>query len=97
MWQRTQQQESKTSYSLERKTRHLPIFAHITGLSDNSWALAWVRAIQKAGLQCGVGKPILPSLAAGEWITLPISAEAAAKWIRKLLLDDPAVDEGEAN
>ena len=40
---------------------------------------------------------MLPSpLAAGEWDNLPISAEAATKWIRKLLLDSPQVDEDEA-
>lgn len=90
-------ERSKTSFTLERKTRHLPMVAQITGLNEYSWALAWVRAMNKSGLQCAAGKPLLPSpLAAGEWDTLPISAEAATKWIRKLLMDDPAVDEEEA-
>ena len=90
-------ERSKTSFSLERKTRHLPMVAQITGLCDNSWALAWVRAMQKSGLQCGIGKPLLPApLAAGEWDTVPISAEAATNWIRKLLMDEPTVNEDEA-
>ena len=90
-------ERSKTSFTLERKTRHLPMVAQITGLTENSWALAWVRAMQKPGLQYGAGKPLLPApLTAGEWDLVRISAEAATKWIRKLLMDDPQVNEEEA-
>ena len=32
---------------------------------------------------------------AGEWDAVPISAEAATKWIRKLLLDAPGLDDAE--
>ena len=41
-------ERSKTSFSLERKTRHLPMVAQITGLTEeNSWALAWIRAMHQ--------------------------------------------------
>ena len=89
-------QRSKTSYTLERKTRHLPMVAQVTGLSDVSWAIAWTRAMKKSGFQTGAGLPLLPApLMAGEWDAVPISAEAATKWIRKLLLDAPGLDDAE--
>eukprot|EP00435_Cladocopium_sp_Y103_P067650 s333_g30.t1 len=89
-------ERSKTSFSLERKTKYLPMVAQINGLTTPSWALNWIDAIKRGGLVCGSGKPLLPApLQAGEWDSLPISAESATKWIRKLLLTGQALDQEE--
>ena len=78
---------SKTSYSLERKTKYLPMVAQVTGLTDVSWALCWVKAMKKAGLAYEKDKPLLPApISSGVWDSLPISAEAATKWIHRLLI-----------
>ena len=53
---------SKTSHSLERKTRFLPMVAPIQGLCDGALALAWVKCMDDRGLERGDGKPLLPQL-----------------------------------
>ena len=85
---------SKTSFSLERKTRHLPMVAQIRGLAEDSWAICWKQTMDKAGLNIGPGLPLLPApVKTGQWDAVPISAEAATNWIRKLLLTYPRMTE----
>ena len=78
---------SKSSMSLERKTRFLPIVAPIRGLHKQPWATAWWDAIAESGLPIGAGKPLLPSpgFETG-WGQVPLTAEAAASWLRALLV-----------
>ena len=46
--------------------------------------------MDKAGLNTGPGLPLLPApVKTGQWDGVPISAEAATNWIRKLLLTYP--------
>eukprot|EP00435_Cladocopium_sp_Y103_P070686 s1184_g35.t2 len=87
---------SKTSYTLERKTRFLPMIAQVTGLAKSSWAVHWMKTMNKAGLELGRDKPLLPApIKRGEWDVAPVSAEAATKWLRKILLSAPNLTEDE--
>lgn len=79
---------SKTSYSLERKTRFLPMSAQIRGIQQHdSWAINWFKHMDKAKLPRGKDLPLLPApLRDGTWGKLPLSAEASGAWLRHLLL-----------
>ncbi len=77
---------SKTSHSLERKTRFLPMVAPIQGLCDGALALAWVKCMDDRGLERGDGKPLLPQLLeSGKWSKVPLNAEMMAGWMRFVL------------
>lgn len=53
---------SKTSYTLERKTRHLPMTALGRGLlGTSSWASAWQKLITSEGIQVDEGRSLMPS------------------------------------
>ena len=54
-------ERSKTSYTLERKTRFLPIVALMQGLADRPWGLAWQQLLRDAGPKLGHGMPLLPA------------------------------------
>ncbi|CAE7739308.1 unnamed protein product [Symbiodinium sp. CCMP2592] len=77
---------SKTSYTLERKTRFLPMVAPINGLLDESWGTAWYKLIKEQGVTLREGYPLLSSpVTGGGFSLLPISAEHAARILRELL------------
>ena len=79
---------SKTSYSLERKTRYLPMSAPIHGLiQTDSWAVKWFEHMKTAKLPRGYGLPLLPSPSRSSgWNKIPLSAEASTAWLRHPLL-----------
>ena len=83
---------SKTSYSLERRVRLLPMSATIKGISSFFWADEWVVVMEKAGIKVGPGKPLLPGRTPDGWHTLPLAAEAGTHWLRTLLLLDPSFE-----
>ncbi|CAE7439398.1 unnamed protein product [Symbiodinium sp. CCMP2456] len=77
---------SKTSYSLERKTRYLPIVAPVNGLLDEPWGIAWHKLMAELGVVLREGQPLLSSpVTGGGFSFLPISAEHAARILRDLL------------
>ena len=76
---------SKTSFSLQRKVRLLPMSACINGLVREPWGVAWYEVIAKSGVVIGKGRPLLPARTQDGWHTLPLSAEAATAWLRKML------------
>ena len=77
---------SKTSYTLERKTRYLPLAAPAVCLCEGSWARSWIQLMEKTGLQVGKGKPLLPAPGiGGEWSPVPLTASEGAGWLRSLL------------
>ena len=86
---------SKTSITLERKTRYLPMTAPIVGVSDRNfpWALAWLDAMAESELPLGKGKPLLPSQTDSGWSSLPIPAHVAAIWLKNLLKAGGALSE----
>ena len=83
---------SKTSYSLERRVRLLPMSATIRGISNFFWADEWFHVMEKAGIKAAPGKPLLPGRTPDGWHTLPLSAEAGTHWLRPLLLLDPGFE-----
>lgn len=78
---------SKTSFSVDRKVRLLPMTAAVRGLSPDPtpWGMAWKDVIEKAGITVSVGKPLLPGRTRDGWHTLPLTAEAGGAWLRTLL------------
>ena len=87
---------SKTSFSLERKTKYLPLVAQVRGLSEGSWALGWLKALEKASVSKVQGMPLLPApSSASGWAFTPISAEAASQWLRGLLRAGASLDADE--
>ena len=77
---------SKSSYTLERKTRHLPMVAPVQGLHEECWGLHWFKCIKLSKLELGDKKPLLPAPnPSGGWQQLPITAEAGGVWLRSLL------------
>ena len=77
---------TKSSMTLERKTRFLPMAGAIRLLSDEPWAVNYLEAMLEAGLIMGADKPLLPSPAEVGWGSLPITAEAATAWLKALLV-----------
>ena len=67
---------SKTSFSLERKTRFLPMVAPIQGVCDDAWALSWMKCMDDAGIERGQ-----EPLASGKWSKIPLNAEMTAAWM----------------
>ena len=84
---------SKTSCSLDRRVRLLPMSATIKGISNFFWADEWFVVMEKAGIKVGPGKPLLlPGRTPDGWHTRPLSAEAGTHWLRTLLLLDPGFE-----
>ncbi|CAK9064419.1 unnamed protein product, partial [Durusdinium trenchii] len=78
-------ERTKTSITLERKTRHLPIAIPILGFSDPSWVLTWLELRDKAGLKCERGTPLMTSpMADGSWSKTPLPVSSAGEWLRAL-------------
>ena len=79
-------ERSKTSYTLERKTRFLPIVALMQGLADKPWGLVWSQLLKDAGPKLGRGMPLLPAFTeGGVWLEAPAKPAYSAKWLRNLL------------
>ena len=84
-------ERSKTSTTLERKTRWLPMVATIHGISDQCWDLEWMKVLAENGPPLGAGRPLLPGpMENGQWQNVPLSPEASARWLRGLLYRHPA-------
>ena len=84
-------ERSKTSTTLERKTRWLPMVATIHGISDQCWGLEWMKVLAENGPPLGPGRPLLPGpMDNGQWQNVPLSSEASARWLRGLLYRHPA-------
>ncbi|CAE7373283.1 PRSS12, partial [Symbiodinium microadriaticum] len=84
-------ERSKTSTTLERKTRWLPMVATIHGISDQCWGLEWMKVLAENGPPLGPGRPLLPGpMENGQWQNVPLSPEASARWLRGLLYRHPA-------
>eukprot|EP00435_Cladocopium_sp_Y103_P026055 s4349_g6.t1 len=76
---------SKTSFSVDRKVRLLPMTATMYGVVHESWGLAWKEVVQQAGITVAQGKPLLPGRTPDGWHSLPLTAEAATNWLRNML------------
>ena len=80
---------SKTTLSLEAKTRFLPYVALGSGLTGAEWASCWIQAREEEQLDA-VGF-FLPSFSErhGCWLDTPMSASEATIWLRELLEGAP--------
>ncbi|CAE6914886.1 PARP6, partial [Symbiodinium sp. CCMP2456] len=78
--------KSKTSYSLERKVRYLPMAARAVGVSGIRWADAWVDAMRDSAIVISEEQPLLPCPASqGQWRHVPLPCDQACNWLRALL------------
>ncbi|CAE7801527.1 SLC24A2 [Symbiodinium sp. CCMP2592] len=76
---------SKTSFTLERKTRYLPMAARKVGIKC-AWADAWLEALAEAGLAIKPNDPLLPCPSSnGSWKMIPLPCDQACSWLRSLL------------
>ena len=81
----TQVARSKTSFSVDRKVRLLPMTAAMHGVTAEPWGSAWKAVLEKTGIPITHGKPLLPGRTPDGWHTLPLTAEAATSWLRSML------------
>ena len=77
---------SKTSYTTERKTMYLPMTSPRCGLTGKDWFKSWQLARLQAAVPRGDGIPTFPALTNQGWARVPITAGAAADWLRRSLL-----------
>ena len=85
---------SKTSYSLERKVRFLPMAACALGLSGLRWADAWIDVMEECGIRIHEDLPLLPCPGSnGTWRNVPLPCDQACVWLRSLLAQGVGPDE----
>eukprot|EP00435_Cladocopium_sp_Y103_P045840 s612_g13.t1 len=87
---------TKTSTTLERKTRFLPLTAPILSVGRTDWVRTWMQLRRSERLETGEGLPLLPGPKEGAtWSKVPLTASSAAMWLRGLLgsAEGPAVSE----
>ena len=83
---------TKTSISLERKCRFLPIAIPTLGLLDDPWIPVWMELRYKHfGEARGDDRyPLLPNPSTGNtWSKIPLSVGAGSQWLRALLSGCP--------
>ena len=76
---------TKTSVSLERKCRFLPIAVPTLSLADEPWIPVWMdlRAKHFGDVREGDRFPLLPNPAMGNtWTKIPLSVGAGSQWLR---------------
>ena len=79
-------ERTKTSVTLERKIRFLPVAIPVEALMDVSWIPVWLELRHQSGLHGGQPFPMLPSpQLGGGWARMPLTVSAAADWLRSLL------------
>ena len=79
-------ERTKTSLTLERKIRFLPIAVPLLGFSDPCWVQVWLELRKQQGLECASGMPVLPApMQNGSWSKVPLSVGAASEWLRALV------------
>ena len=76
---------SKTSFTTERKTMFLPMTSPRCGLTGKDWYSAWLMARLQSAVPRGEGIPTFPALTNQGWARVPITAGAAADWLRRIL------------
>ena len=80
---------SKTSFTLERKTRFLPMAASIEGIGCN-WVKEWLDLLTETGVIVDADHPTLPCPSStGSWKQVPLPCDQACAWLRSLLRQGP--------
>ena len=79
-------ERTKTSVTLERKVRFLPVAIPLECLSEPCWVPTWLELRDEAGLNGRPPHPMLPSpQLGGGWSPVPLAVGAAGDWMRSLL------------
>ena len=83
-------ERTKTSITLEKKTRHIPIAIPLLCLGPKPWVQIWIQLREEKVLPTfGDGQGAVPLLTTpavgGGWSKMPLSVSAAAGWLRALL------------
>ena len=79
-----QAERTKTSISLERKIRALPIAVPLKSVSGKPWVRKWMELRASEGLDDTY--PMLPSPASGGgWTKVPLKVGTAGLWLRSLI------------
>ena len=79
-------ERTKTSVTLERKIRFLPVAVPLDSFLIPSWVPVWIDLRKQAGLHGDTPHPMLPSpQMGGGWSMMPLSVGAAADWLRSLV------------
>lgn len=94
--------KTRTSVSLERKTRHLPVAVPLLPFGEKQWMPTWLEFRQKffsdAANSADEFIPLLPSPTTnGAWSKIPLSVSSGSNWLRSLLqgaMDDRGVPIG---
>lgn len=76
---------SKTSMTVEKRTKYLPMAGKVRMFQKQSWAKVYLELLHEAGIEMAEDKPLMPTPTVGGWGSLPLTAEAAAAWLRALL------------
>ena len=77
---------TKTSTTLERKTRFLPMTCPVNTVGGTRWVDMWMKLRCSEALEAGPNKPLLPAPAdRGGWSNVPLTATSAGAWLRSLL------------
>lgn len=85
-WLEADASRTKTSTSLEKRTRFLPMSAPVRSVSGLDWTRAWLQLRREANLEAEEGRPLLPAPNdGGGWANVPLSATSAAIWLKSLL------------
>ena len=77
---------TKSAYTLERKTMYLPMTAPRCCLTGLDWFRGWQHAGMMDSVPRGESVPVFPALTNQGWSKAPMTAGAAADWMRKILL-----------
>ena len=77
-------ERTKTSISLERKVRALPVAVPLKCVGPRPWVRAWMNLRVSQGLDDSF--PVLPNPAAGGgWSKVPLKVDRGGAWLRALL------------
>ena len=87
---------TKTSISLERKVRYLPIAIPVQCLTEPAWLPVWDKLRAEQGLMAsgksGGNFPVMPSPAVGGgWSQAQLNVTPAGEWLRNLLKNTETV------
>jgi hypothetical protein len=79
---------SKTSTTVQKKTRFLPLTGPLKGLNDVMWIDTWMKLRAQAKLKSPDGRnPLICSVtSSGQFTDRPLSASQASKWLRDILI-----------
>ena len=86
-------EKTKTSTTLERKVRHLPVVIPLMSFCEPCWVHQWLELRKQQGLIAAKGFPLLPSpVHRGGWAKVPLQVGAAGDWLRSLLKNHESRD-----